>query len=167
MKFWKPIGSWKQIRHPRWYFLGLTVPSVFSGLINTGSGIPHHRPPVAYNFYVSAFLRNARIDLTTVQLIDETRACRNFSCCSGSSTSATGWPSLVFSDGQQIQRSRVRSQGSTPIFWHRNKLPITGSQGWCDTQALFHQFGAIKFLGLKEAYVLRAAKPRVRPATKE
>ena len=75
-KFWKPIGSSKLIRHPRWDF--------FAPVNSTGRGVPHPRPPVAYNcclFYPS----NARIDPPTQQLIGETCTCRY------ASTSATGW----------------------------------------------------------------------------
>ena len=75
-KFWKPIGSSKIIRHPRWDFLHqLTVQGVVSS---------HPRPPVAYNCCVSVFIQaNARIDPATQQLIGETCTCRH------TSTSAT------------------------------------------------------------------------------
>ena len=63
MKFWKPIGNWKPIRHHSWNF--------FAPVNISGRGVPHPRPPVAYNCCVSVFQAcNARIEPTTLQLID-------------------------------------------------------------------------------------------------
>ena len=80
IKFWKPVGIWKLIRHPSWdikFLHQLTVQGFMS---------PHPRPPVAYNCCVSVFQACiARIEPTTLQLIDETCTSRF------SSTSATGW----------------------------------------------------------------------------
>ena len=63
--FWKSIGSWKLIRHSSCNpFHQLTIQSVVS---------PYPRPPVSYNCCVSVFQAcNARIEPTTLQLIDET-----------------------------------------------------------------------------------------------
>ena len=80
IKFWKPIGSWMLIRHPNWDFFA-PVNSSVQGVVS-----PHHRSPVAYNCCVSVFQAcNARIEPTTLKLIDETCTSRF------SSTSATGW----------------------------------------------------------------------------
>ena len=68
-KFWKPIGSSKLIRHPRW--------DIFSPVNCTGHGVP---PPPSTGrlkllcqcFYPS----NARIDPTTQELFGEICTCR-------------------------------------------------------------------------------------------
>ena len=62
-KFWKPIGSSKLIRHPRWDFL--------APVNSTGS------PTIAVSVF---FPSNAKIDPTTQQLIGETCSFRYARC---------------------------------------------------------------------------------------
>ena len=76
-KFWKPIGSSKLIRHPRWDF--------FAPVNSTGLGVPPPPSTGRPTITVSVFYpRNASIDPTTQQQIGETCTCRY------ASTSATG-----------------------------------------------------------------------------
>ena len=133
MKFWKPIGGWKLIRHPSWSF--------FAPVNSSGLGVPPPSSTYRLQLLCQCF-PSMQCEPTTLQPIDETCTTSRYS-----RTTATSYGAAIYCNNNcfviiYCHLTKVSAQTNKCIIFEPNELPIALSTLWCNPPPFVVRFVA-------------------------